>query len=901
MRNKRFNFLIILLCTMFLFTSFSIEADQLYTTETAWEDNLDVYRPCPVLFLHGFAAGSPETWQKVVDNLKTHHFDFYYRGEKYGHSFGNKVSPYLESIQFFNEADEPVVGKNNSVDTYKAGDCYVDRGLRDINDPGGANKVYYWLHKRVPDGVNDRLSFLDKESTPIIGTYTVDSEKPKVNMICHSLGGLSARQFLKQYGDENVAKLITVGTPHLGSPLAAAAHGGYVGTQLIAKAIASTFYIPRLSKILIPKIEGASLWPPKIKIGIRKSTFTSYVSGIKNTRVNLPDLADIDIQGDAVSDLVPGCEFLNQLNSSVPGGPKYYCVYGQYSAIPYIHIGVNAIGGDMVVPVASQRADGVGIPWKEMKRIYTYHSNEGATLAENDCKTLLGFLDDTEPVLDLVRVLESKDINLSTLPERPEGDWDNEDTDWRQHSAGGSVIELDILKYGKVYIEGKVDNEYLPATSEVKIAVFKRDKNQSATYDEDELEYWGYESDDFGYVTKKWSNLEEAKETRCLKPYANQIPAPAGFRYKVEFNFKDPDKPEPGIYEAKVFVENPAGLKSEVKSLKVTFFDSSTGLDCGYWNGSFAFIHKNAYEPPMIYKHPNYELIDIECPELLPLRGNYLSDKWYYDGDSWNEIYEPDWGEGDWSDRGTSSIQTTGNEPYGKITKLGKEINVDGENRYYFKARIWLLSGGVWSYTDHIGGYVYDGQCYEEGWAYASGGVQGAWKWGNDICYLAAHGTSHGTYAMYCKNGVYLGTSLFSYRGIGLTVCPNLVYARATSYYARADYGLARPDGIITLERIGHIPPYYGSYHALSNGCLRIKSTSQRQYEYYIDAVKNSGTYSLPQYNGYEFSGISFYRNSGNEVIAIVSSWQHPDEDMTRIMSFNPITNSWTDYGEVPW
>ncbi len=545
MRNKRFNFLMVLLGMMFLFTSFSIEADQLYTTETAWKDYEDVYRPSPVLFLHGFAAGSPKTWQDVVDNLKTHHFDFYRKESKYGHSFGNKVSPYLESIQFFNEADHPIAGKNNSVDTYKAGDHYVDILLRDVNDPGGADKVYYWLYQLVPSGVNNRLSFLDKKSTPIIGTYTVGSEKPKVNIICHSLGGLSARQFLKQYGAGDVAKLITVGTPHKGSPLASLSHDIDVGTQLTAQAVAAVGLLPRLSKILIPKIKVVSLLKLKFKIGIRKSAFISYVSGVKNTRVNLPDIAGIDIQGDAIRDLIPGCVFLNQLNSSVPGGPEYYCVYGQYR-VGKDHVGVDLIGGDMVVPVASQKADGVGIPWREVKRIYTNHVNEGATLAENDCETLLGFLDDTEPVLDLVRVLESvEELNLEEEPEKEGGNWNDEDTEWTQHKLGeeSQPFLMDLNKYGRAYIEGKVGEEYLPATTEVDIKVYKE-----------------------GETTSVWENTSEDD---LLKPYAGMQPAPAGFRYEVLFDSENPENPEPGVYEIKVFVENPAGLKSQVKTVKV--------------------------------------------------------------------------------------------------------------------------------------------------------------------------------------------------------------------------------------------------------------------------------------------------------------------------------------------
>ncbi|MCK5595180.1 hypothetical protein KAI19_03285, partial [bacterium] len=174
------------------------------------------------------------------------------------------------------------------------------------------------------------------------------------------------------------------------------------------------------------------------------------------------------------------------------------------------------------------------------------HDKETEKVAQNNAEELLQFLDDTEPVLDLVRVLESikdedetKDKNLSTLPE---SEWGEEDTNWTQHiiSEDSESFPLDLDKYGHTYIEGKVSDEYLPATTEVDIKVYRE-----------------------GETTSVWENTPK---TSLLKPYAEQTPAPAGFRYEVGFGSENP---EPGVYEIKVFVENPAELKSLVKTVKV--------------------------------------------------------------------------------------------------------------------------------------------------------------------------------------------------------------------------------------------------------------------------------------------------------------------------------------------
>src|SRR5207249_8887306 len=46
-----------------------------------------------------------------------------------------------------------------------------------------------------------------------------------VNIVAHSMGGLDARYAISQLGlGGRVASLITIGTPHLGTPLADAGH-----------------------------------------------------------------------------------------------------------------------------------------------------------------------------------------------------------------------------------------------------------------------------------------------------------------------------------------------------------------------------------------------------------------------------------------------------------------------------------------------------------------------------------------------------------------------------------------------------------------------------------------------------------------------------------------------------
>jgi pimeloyl-ACP methyl ester carboxylesterase len=47
----------------------------------------------------------------------------------------------------------------------------------------------------------------------------------QVALVCHSMGGLAARAYMRTYGEASIAKVITLGTPHQGTYLARFGHG----------------------------------------------------------------------------------------------------------------------------------------------------------------------------------------------------------------------------------------------------------------------------------------------------------------------------------------------------------------------------------------------------------------------------------------------------------------------------------------------------------------------------------------------------------------------------------------------------------------------------------------------------------------------------------------------------
>src|SRR5438445_10447863 len=63
--------------------------------------------------------------------------------------------------------------------------------------------------------------------------------EPRVNIVAHSMGGLDARYAISRLGlADRVASLVTIGAPHLGTPLADAGHAVFGRiTRLLRKLV----------------------------------------------------------------------------------------------------------------------------------------------------------------------------------------------------------------------------------------------------------------------------------------------------------------------------------------------------------------------------------------------------------------------------------------------------------------------------------------------------------------------------------------------------------------------------------------------------------------------------------------------------------------------------------------
>ncbi|HKO68693.1 MAG TPA: alpha/beta fold hydrolase [Burkholderiaceae bacterium] len=92
-----------------------------------------------------------------------------------------------------------------------------------------------WVLKGLPATWNVATINLEPVYVPVesysdslhaaIEKLRVDSGAERVTLVCHSMGGLVARAYLRAKGSEAVARVITIDTPHHGTVFAHYAHG----------------------------------------------------------------------------------------------------------------------------------------------------------------------------------------------------------------------------------------------------------------------------------------------------------------------------------------------------------------------------------------------------------------------------------------------------------------------------------------------------------------------------------------------------------------------------------------------------------------------------------------------------------------------------------------------------
>jgi uncharacterized repeat protein (TIGR01451 family) len=166
--------------------------------------NPNVYKPNPILFLHGFGPGKPASWEYAMQIFR----------DAMDHYYATNVDWYVFCPNF-----QVYPGPNASID-----------------GPGGWGEAT----------CQNIVAILDSFNRPSIPS---EYRPWRVNIVAHSAGGLGARECVTEYaGYHNlVDKIITVGTPHLGSELA---HAGqeFVGFELRLLRLGMSFPNPWVIK-----------------------------------------------------------------------------------------------------------------------------------------------------------------------------------------------------------------------------------------------------------------------------------------------------------------------------------------------------------------------------------------------------------------------------------------------------------------------------------------------------------------------------------------------------------------------------------------------------------------------------------------------------------------------------
>lgn len=169
--------------------------------------------PYPVIFIHGYASNAL-TWNTTANFLDAN-FAFTYGG-CFNYCLNSDNNNYNSNLNFY-----PTNGADLTIfqSTWKAGDYYYinfDVGSTGYT-PASSNSIY---------DVKSNQASIYKQGLAIrdaIQRVLQMTGRDKVVLVCHSMGGLAARQYLQNpsnwqsNGQSRVAKLVTLGTPHLGT------------------------------------------------------------------------------------------------------------------------------------------------------------------------------------------------------------------------------------------------------------------------------------------------------------------------------------------------------------------------------------------------------------------------------------------------------------------------------------------------------------------------------------------------------------------------------------------------------------------------------------------------------------------------------------------------------------
>ncbi len=335
-----------------------------------WDDPR-AYKPKPVLFLHGISSSSA-VWETTISKLSGLFSQY------------QLVGAFLETIDF--------PDKSGSIDTCPNGkDGWADNLKKKIGELLSNNKY---------------------------GSYT-----NKLNLVSYSMGGLSAREFLTnpKYPSKTTDKLILIGVPNLGSPVAAT-----------NKNIITTY---KFGSIINPQFVIISF--------AFRNNIDSFVKVFWSPGIELSE---------GIRDMLPKSDFLKTLNNrSRPSDTQYYGIYGIIGHLLNVFYFRNYYGGDGVISRNSQLGiDRITFAQDPIK-ITAFHTNEVALSTAGD-NPILKFLDSTVPEFKITSAVTSNEISGNYLQIKG--------TVNKDYLPASSQLTINITKKGDVSASGNTPTSF---------------------------------------------------------------------------------------------------------------------------------------------------------------------------------------------------------------------------------------------------------------------------------------------------------------------------------------------------------------------------------------------------------------------------------------------------------
>ena len=173
--------------------------------EVSCRENASYY---PVIFLHGHAFNKDASFEYSLDAF-------------------NGIQQQLEQDGYLNAGAVSLYTKKD----LPSGEF----GL--FNVPLSMKASYYVDLFQTPENYitvqtkSENIDVYALRLKEILDTIKYQTGRPKVIIVAHSMGGLVTRRYMQIFGSENVAKLITIGTPHQGIQGSVAGYCDIIGEQ----------------------------------------------------------------------------------------------------------------------------------------------------------------------------------------------------------------------------------------------------------------------------------------------------------------------------------------------------------------------------------------------------------------------------------------------------------------------------------------------------------------------------------------------------------------------------------------------------------------------------------------------------------------------------------------------